>query len=375
MMFWSRRRAPRRSGGDPAPVPAYAHPGAARPPAAVRRLPATVDAVVRGPGQPLRPDEADSPAQPGGHDFGRVRIHSDTAAARSAEAMGAVAYTVGDDIIFGAGQYRPDTAAGRALLAHELAHVRQNQQWGPAVSGPVIGPEGGAAERDAGAAVARGGAGSSSHVPGAPRAPAGAGSSSRERAAPPARPGGLVQRQITKQREKPPLPGEHPEIAGIPSLPLRNLYRQVAIGPRLFWRHLVEVAVGEALAQERARSGEAGGSSTVVDIPGSISREGGPPPIMTILSDPSPVALDLLLSRPDLYRALEALPDDVAARYIDLLGMQLAEVARNLLLRDPEFRRAVQEAAHRRREQIQRRRERPPPSAPVEPEGGGTRTG
>jgi hypothetical protein len=62
-----------------------------------------------------------------GHDFGNVRIHDDAAAARSAEAVGTAAYTVGRDIVFAEGRYAPQTAPGRALLAHELAHVAQQR--------------------------------------------------------------------------------------------------------------------------------------------------------------------------------------------------------------------------------------------------------
>ena len=57
--------------------------------------------------------------------LGRVRVHTDEVAAASAQAVGAQAYTVGNDIVFGAGQYSPGTAAGDHLLAHELAHVGQ----------------------------------------------------------------------------------------------------------------------------------------------------------------------------------------------------------------------------------------------------------
>ena len=60
-----------------------------------------------------------------GHDFGSVRIHDDATAAKSAESVGAPAYTVGRDVVFGEGQYVPGTPAGRALLTHELAHVVQ----------------------------------------------------------------------------------------------------------------------------------------------------------------------------------------------------------------------------------------------------------
>ncbi len=60
-----------------------------------------------------------------GRDFGDVRVHSDTKAARSAAAVDASAYTVGRDIVFGAGRFAPGTQSGMELLAHELAHVAQ----------------------------------------------------------------------------------------------------------------------------------------------------------------------------------------------------------------------------------------------------------
>ncbi|HEY4244819.1 MAG TPA: DUF4157 domain-containing protein [Kofleriaceae bacterium] len=54
-----------------------------------------------------------------------VRIHTDELAARAAEAAGAEAFTVGEDVFFAAGAFTPDTDAGRTLVAHELAHVAQ----------------------------------------------------------------------------------------------------------------------------------------------------------------------------------------------------------------------------------------------------------
>jgi hypothetical protein len=63
-------------------------------------------------------------------DFSQVRVHADTSAAESAQAIDAAAYTVGSDIVFGAGQYSPHTTPGRNLLAHELTHVAQ-QAAGP----------------------------------------------------------------------------------------------------------------------------------------------------------------------------------------------------------------------------------------------------
>jgi hypothetical protein len=61
-----------------------------------------------------------------------VRVHSDPLAARSAGEVEALAYTVGQDVVFAAGQYNPGTAAGRRLLAHELVHTVQQDQ------GPVV---------------------------------------------------------------------------------------------------------------------------------------------------------------------------------------------------------------------------------------------
>ncbi|MEU6797678.1 DUF4157 domain-containing protein [Nonomuraea wenchangensis] len=62
-----------------------------------------------------------------GRDFSGVRLHTDSAAAQVARAFGAHAVTVGRQILFGAGAYRPDTPGGRRLLAHELAHVVQHE--------------------------------------------------------------------------------------------------------------------------------------------------------------------------------------------------------------------------------------------------------
>lgn len=59
------------------------------------------------------------------HDFSRVRVHTDARAAASAQAVDAQAYTIGEDIVFGPGQYAPETSEGKKLLAHELAHVKQ----------------------------------------------------------------------------------------------------------------------------------------------------------------------------------------------------------------------------------------------------------
>jgi hypothetical protein len=66
-----------------------------------------------------------------GCDLRAVRVHTDLLAGRSAGHVGALAYTVGDDIAFGAGRFDPGSRDGMHLLAHELAHVKQQRAGGP----------------------------------------------------------------------------------------------------------------------------------------------------------------------------------------------------------------------------------------------------
>ncbi len=73
-----------------------------------------------------------------GHDFSKVRVHADASAAMSAQSVNARAYTLGQDIVFGAGQYAPGTAQGRRLLAHELTHVVQQQGAGGPPAGMAL---------------------------------------------------------------------------------------------------------------------------------------------------------------------------------------------------------------------------------------------
>ena len=102
---------------------------------------------VSGTGRPLDADVRREMASLLGHDFGRVRVHNDATAAAAAHRLNAAAYTVGYDIVFGAAARRRDTPEGRALLAHELAHVVQQTRGGPR---PAGGGEA-AHEREAGA--------------------------------------------------------------------------------------------------------------------------------------------------------------------------------------------------------------------------------
>ena len=85
---------------------------------------AAIDAM-RGGGAPLDPATRAFMEPRFGHDFSRVRVHTDARAATVARSLDALAFTVGDDIAFAPGQYRPGSDEGRALLAHELTHTIQ----------------------------------------------------------------------------------------------------------------------------------------------------------------------------------------------------------------------------------------------------------
>lgn len=62
-----------------------------------------------------------------GNDFSAVRLHTDSRAAQMSNILNALAFTQGNDIYFGAGQYNPSAREGKKLLAHELTHVTQQQ--------------------------------------------------------------------------------------------------------------------------------------------------------------------------------------------------------------------------------------------------------
>ncbi len=98
---------------------------------------AVQEVVNRGGGQPLDDAVRATMEKALGFDFSTVRVHTDDEAARSARAVGARAYTVGDDIVFGSGRYQPESCSGQQILAHELAHVVQ--QRAGAVSGVEMG--------------------------------------------------------------------------------------------------------------------------------------------------------------------------------------------------------------------------------------------
>jgi hypothetical protein len=95
-------------------------------------------AGLLGSGQPL-PHATRGPMERAlGHDFGSVRVYADGAGAAAASRSRARAVAVGEDVAFAAGEYRPGTPAGDAVLAHELAHVAQQRAGGGTASGAAL---------------------------------------------------------------------------------------------------------------------------------------------------------------------------------------------------------------------------------------------
>ncbi len=105
--------------------------------AAVNEVPPIVDEVLREPGQPLDSATRAFMEPRFGRDFSDVRVHTDARAAESARAVSALAYTVGQDVVFQAGKHDTRSEEGTRCLAHELTHVVQQtlcSHSGPASS-------------------------------------------------------------------------------------------------------------------------------------------------------------------------------------------------------------------------------------------------
>lgn len=123
----------------PAPAAAPKTPGQLPPVSKVPKTPLTSDiptsvgTVLESAGQPLDTRMRAMMESRFGHDFSHVRVHTGPQAAKSAEDVNAKAYTVGKDVVFGAGEYTPGTQQGQKLLAHELAHTLQQGESGPLI--------------------------------------------------------------------------------------------------------------------------------------------------------------------------------------------------------------------------------------------------
>jgi len=95
--------------------------------------PSSVERVLASSGTPLQPALRRNMERRFGYDFSHVRIHTDARAIESAHNIGAEAYAVGADIVFGESRYNPQSQEGKCLIAHELTHVVQ-QSFGAAPS-------------------------------------------------------------------------------------------------------------------------------------------------------------------------------------------------------------------------------------------------
>lgn len=103
-------------------------------------VPASVEAALGGTGTPLPPPLRRDMEQRFGADFSRVRAHTDSSAAHSADDIDADAYTAGRHIVFGRNRFAPETRPGRQLIAHELAHVVQQSAFGEAAEASRAAP-------------------------------------------------------------------------------------------------------------------------------------------------------------------------------------------------------------------------------------------
>ncbi|MCP5099053.1 MAG: DUF4157 domain-containing protein [Chloroflexi bacterium] len=94
-------------------------------------VPPIVHEVLGEPGRPLDSATRTFMEARFGHDFSHVRIHANSKAVESAQAVHAHAFTVGNNIVFGEGNYTPNSTSGRQLLAHELTHTLQQKNNSP----------------------------------------------------------------------------------------------------------------------------------------------------------------------------------------------------------------------------------------------------
>jgi Domain of unknown function (DUF4157) len=117
-----------RGGAASLPEPLLRRAGNSRP------APMSGAGLMRGTGEALDYGVRRTMESRLGFDLGDVRVHRGDAAATATTALNARAFTVGRDIAFAPGEFRPGTASGQRLLAHELTHVAQQAHTG----GPLV---------------------------------------------------------------------------------------------------------------------------------------------------------------------------------------------------------------------------------------------
>lgn len=115
----------RRQASSPA-LPRLDPAAVAEPP--LPTVPTVTRDATRRAGEPLDPATRTLMESYLGYSFDNVRVHTDEQAAAAAQSVDAVAFTLGQDVVFDRGQYAPTTSEGRDLLAHELTHVTQQER-------------------------------------------------------------------------------------------------------------------------------------------------------------------------------------------------------------------------------------------------------
>jgi hypothetical protein len=161
-MWWFSRSKTKESGAEtdepPASKDTALHPATARildlqqavgHQTAREMIGKTTADASQSAGAPLEHDVRQTMEARFGADLSLVRVHADGAAAQSAEALEANAYTRGREIYFAAGTYAPRTPDGQRLLAHELTHVLQHQMSGSSATSGELSQPSDASEREA----------------------------------------------------------------------------------------------------------------------------------------------------------------------------------------------------------------------------------
>ncbi|HET6936330.1 MAG TPA: DUF4157 domain-containing protein, partial [Candidatus Angelobacter sp.] len=180
-------------------------------------VPPIVEEVLDSSGQPLDSATREFMEPRFGHDFSRVRVHTDHKASQSAKAVNALAYTVGHNVVFAGGQYAPGKKSGQKLLAHELTHVVQQRKMASAApqSKLEIGPTNDSLEQDADRFAEKVAGVSATATATPPTPPAGSSSGSRP----------VLQRAPTDQS----IPATAPKVAS-PGLIVDDEVQELADG-------------------------------------------------------------------------------------------------------------------------------------------------
>ncbi|MFO7563160.1 MAG: DUF4157 domain-containing protein [Enhygromyxa sp.] len=128
------REAERNAEGVMSTPEPLRQPSSGRAPRSTQSSPHDAGAGARAFGRSLSPQERAYFEPRFGVELGDVRLHEGAEAHAAARQLGARAYTLGSDVVLGAGEYSEGTSSGRRLLAHELSHViQQRRTGGPAV--------------------------------------------------------------------------------------------------------------------------------------------------------------------------------------------------------------------------------------------------